>query len=284
MITFSNILVPVDYTINTEVAIKKALELCEPDATIHLFHIHPFNAFHLSPVEAYLMVPQQQIDNEMDLKRFKPWKRMIKKHAPGVQVRVEIKFQESKIESAIIDKAKELKPDIIILGKQSCHSWLPFLNTIVPSHIAAQTQCAVLTVKPGASDSSIKKIIVPIGDFVPRKKIELLQSLSQKCNMQVYLLSIISSEKEEQDFSVATLAETLRIVKKLLRCPVQFHVMRNTNKVKAVLHYATLIDADMIVVHPETETRIDGLTGKYLSDIILPQSHLHVLAVNPSVQ
>ena len=93
--SFKKILVPVDFTLNTEVAINKTLELIDDDQpVIYLLYVKkPDNAFG----------KDQHPDYERKLKQ---WKESIEDYHPSVVVRLSVKKSGS-VQTAIKEKAEE---------------------------------------------------------------------------------------------------------------------------------------------------------------------------------
>ena len=103
--SFKKILVPVDFTLNTEVAINKTLELIDDDEpVIHLLYVkRPEHSF--------------KKDQHPDYgKKLKQWKETIEDYHPSVVVRLSVKKSNS-VQTAINEKAEEIKADLIVIGQ-----------------------------------------------------------------------------------------------------------------------------------------------------------------------
>src|SRR5436190_17528802 len=136
-LSFKNILVPVDFSINTEVAVNKAIELIDDgEAIIHLLYVN----------KNYSFKKEEHSDHE---KKLKEWKESIEYDYPNIIAKISV-VQSSSIQNAIQRNAREINADLIVIGQSSMHSWLPLLKTVLPMRLAASTAIAVLTVKPGA--------------------------------------------------------------------------------------------------------------------------------------
>ncbi len=276
---FTTILIPVDFTINTEVAIKKAIDLALPGSTtIHLFHVENGSSFHYSD---YIRIrssrPNLSIAPDRKLQQ---WKEMIEGTLPGVSVCCWI-ARESNIQLSVIAKAKRLQADLVIIGKTSHHNWLPFLNTIDPNEISEHTGSAVLMVKPGSLHNQIRTIIVPVKEAIPKKKMEILSTLCKKQRLRVHLVCFTRGNDVGQ--SSATLIQLYQWLKTVLQCPVEHAVLHGSNHPKALLAYAEKINADTLLLQQEAETRI-GWPNRQISDILPSYSKVQVLTVQPPIE
>lgn len=270
---FSNILIPVDLSISTDVAVKKGVDLSGDGTVIHLLYVESIPISTVSPAAYKYVLTPHELNHQAAEERLMQWKHAIEEVG---NVLVKTHTVHGSIQHAIEDMAVKLKADLIIIGKKSHHSWFPFLNTVIPSRVARTTNVPVLTVKPGALYSEIKKVVVPISVSSLNEKEELLIALSKKFRIRIYLVAFTG----EDDFNVCaqSLLQLYQRLKTSTACPVDYYVLQGKNKAKAVLDYAERINADILLVEPETETRI-GWLNKHISDVLSPRSKMQVLAV-----
>jgi len=273
---FKTILLPVDFEINTEMAVKKALELSNPGQTIiHLFHVQ-------KPAMPWSSIWRKDIvqkggDDQTPYKLLE-WKRLIEENYPDVKVATDV-AHSLKIEGSIINKAKEIKADLIVIGKHSHHKWLTIMNTVFPNNIAKKTGCPVLTFKPGSVYTKLRSIVVPVGPEVPQKKVDLIVALKQKFRITIHLVTVISKKRNANNFSGYSLLETYRYLRDIVQCPLDHEVLHGENVAQSAFEYAKIIKADMLLVEPESETKLSSFPSKHIIDELKPNSKLQILAV-----
>lgn len=278
---FKNILVPVDFSINTQVAIKKSIEILEPEGTtIHLFHVHTPILTWQSELRKILSSRKsmEKGDYDISLKKLQQWKTIIEESQSNVKVVIDL-VEGRAVENAIIEKSRRLMPDIIVIGKNRNHSHLPFLNTVSPHSVAKRTGFPVLTVKPGSIYNKVKSIVVPIGSFVPEKKMELILALRKKYRLSIHLVTIMSGKQNANNFSAHALLTSYRFLRDVANCPLDHEVLHGNNIARSTLKFARQIKADMLVVDSDKETTLASFPGKYLSDELAPNSRLQILTV-----
>ena len=274
---FHNILVPVDFSINTEVAVKKAVELAGPDNS-RICLLHVWNPLYPSPEtlqlkgrgKEYIKVHQQ----------LRQWKESIAASVAGIDVHAYMDNGTS-VQQTICNRALSLKADLIIIGQHSSHYWLPFLNTVIPNEMAARTGCSVLTVKPGALHNRIRTLVVPVTDHLPQLKMKVISALCRKNKLKVHLVTFMDENNKPSDFSASSLLQVYQWLRTTLHCPAEYAVLHGSNKAKAILSYSEKVNADILLVHPETETRT-GWLNRQLSDLLSPASGVQVLTVQPA--
>jgi nucleotide-binding universal stress UspA family protein len=269
--TFDKILIPVDFSLNTEIAVKKAVELVGSDETvIHLLHVvHPAkktkNQFRIWVAERDL--------NQL--------KYTIQESGPHIKVRIHILLGHS-IGQTIIECACMVDPNLIIIGKQNNHRRWLLSGSISPDIVAKRTNCPVLTVKPGSMDNRTRVIVLPIRDFLPERKLEWAVLLAKRFKAQVHLLAVGEEAGPKDGLLSQTFLKAYHHLREKLHHPVEYSADTRHNPAKAALSYAKLIMADMILVNPQTESGVSGFTGfRHLSDLLARDSKIQVLDVQP---
>lgn len=185
----------------------------------------------------------------------------------------------SSIQQGIEDKAKELKPDLIVIGKNSNHSWFPFLNTVLIAELVESTGTAVLTVKPGSLHNKLKVLVVPVSGAFPNHKMEAIAALCRKNRLKVHLITYVNENHIPAGFSAASLLKVYQWLKDMLHCPVEYAVVHGNNRARSVLQYAEKVNADILLVNPATETKL-GWMNTHIPDILAPESKVQVLALH----
>jgi nucleotide-binding universal stress UspA family protein len=274
--SFKTILVPVDFSINTEVAVRKALEVVDKfRGTIHLMHVNHQMKSNLISVVKKSYRDEPKLPAEQLLLE---WKRTIVDSIPTINVGISLEHHSS-IQMSIEKKALQLKADLVVIGKKSNHFWLPFLNTVLPNELCEVTGSAVLTVKPGSLHNKIRTLVVPITTEVPRSKMDAIAALSRKTSLKVYLVTFSNENNIPADFSASALLKVYQWLKESIHCQVEYSVLHGSNKAKALMLFAEKINADVLLLDTSSETRV-GWMNRHISDILEPGSKVQVLALN----
>jgi nucleotide-binding universal stress UspA family protein len=270
-IAFNTILIPVDFSLNTEIAVKKAAGLVGSDKTIlHLLHVmksgkRRTRQFRLWAVEKEL--------NELS--------ETIRADYPGLRIKTHI-LRGHSVQRLIIDCAAMVKPDLIIIGKQNNRRRWSVLPHITPDAIAKKSNCPVLTVKPGSFGLKTRVIVIPIRDFLPERKLELAVLLAKRYKAQVHLLAIQDHPEPKEWALPQVFLKAYHHLREHLHHPIEYSSTGRHSPARAVLNYAELIMADMILVNPETESGVAGVTGwRHMSDLVDKDSRLQILDVEP---
>ena len=266
--SFKTILIPVDFSINTEVAIKKALDIIGDDeATVYLLHISLARS--LSQVADFEKQKEEQLLNGL--------KETIENGHERIIVYAKVECSDS-VQETIVKAAKGWEVGLIIVGQKSTHSWFPFLNTVMPVDLAERSGIAVLTVKPGALHCKIRTLVMPVVDDVSKQKVEAVLALSKKFKLKIHLVTFAEGDRAPSEFSKLAMLRAFQWLKVTMHCTVEYSVLKGYNKAKAILDYSKKIDADILLVHTNSETKIGGF-NRHISNVLPAASRMQVLTM-----
>jgi hypothetical protein len=97
--------------------------------------------------------------------------------------------------------------------------------------------------------------------------------------MRICLVTFSNSGDDSKSLP-SSLLNTYRFFKTDSLNNVVIEVLKGNNKAKAILKYCEKVNADLLIVNPESEARI-GWLNKQISDVLPVQSKTQVLAVCP---
>ncbi|PZR24878.1 MAG: hypothetical protein DI535_20555 [Citrobacter freundii] len=275
---FNTILIPVDFTLNTEVAIAKAIGLLEgADATIHLLHVHKQGVFARLMQDLTGDTQSRKKDIRQKLAHLALRMNSVR---PGLRVSNLIEDSMT-IEQAVIEKARDLSADLVVIGKHSSRFMWPFNRNVISAHVASATGIPVLTVKPGSLKNPIRTVVIPVGPKFPKKKLELLDAWKSKPGFAIRLVSCLGHDKEDA-YSKDALLNTFRMLKTTWPGPVEYDVVRGNNQARALLKYCNKVNADMLIVYPGVETNTGLFPARHIADLLPPDSRTQILAIQPA--
>jgi nucleotide-binding universal stress UspA family protein len=262
-IAFNTILVPVDFSQNTDIAVRKAAELAgrEGGAELHLLHV-------VRDGES-----RESATGRLDA--------LIHTRYREMRVKAHI-LQGQSVQRTIIECAGLLQPDLIVIGKsEPPRRWFQ-LRGVSSDVIAKKSNCPVLTVKPGSAECKTRVILIPIRNFLPERKLEWAVLLAKRYRAQVHLLAI-QDRQEQKDWALPQVfLKAYHQLREHLHHPIEYSATGKQSAAKAALSCAELIMADMIVVNPETESGVSGFVGyRHISDLLKKDSRIQVLDIEP---
>jgi len=277
---FKNILIPVDFTVNTDAAINNAIAVADAKNTIfHLMHVeqNSCTVFACNLNGAFVTCPVNSKITDFNIKeQLDKLKRKLLHVNPHLVVQTYIEKGKT-VKQAIIDQAKAILPDLIVISKRNGHSWPFFSNRLNCSLIARETKCAILNVTPGTLLTKLKTIVIPLRSFLPGRKLALLSAVTRNQKPTVHLVTMFNKNPDPIDSEV--FIDTYRSLSQVLHYPVNHKVAFGNNAAKNILKYARDIEADIVLVNPFEETAISRLFGTQITD--MPNLKFSILTATP---
>lgn len=253
-------------------AISRAIDLIvDQHAIFHLLHVYKPSKADVSFSEAGKAATKTEASAKLE-----EWKDSIEAYLPSAEVFCWV-IPALSVQNAIADKASELTPDLIIIGKKSNHYFLPVLNKVRPSVLKEKTGRPVLTVRPGSMHHRIKSVVIPISNDKIDEKIKAISALSKKIRLKIFLITFASEQGAEM-FSSSAFLKIYQWVSKSLNCQVEHATVFEKNRAKAILNFSKKFDADVLLLDMQTETKI-GWPGRNILDAIPAESKMQVLTL-----
>ena len=268
-------MIPVDFSINTEMAVEKALAFANaPGSDIHFLHVGEIKKGY-SRIFSRGNLDVNARRNDSTKMRLQQLVSDVAEKYNHIHVHATLR-NGGNVEKAICEKAAQIKADLVIIGKSSGH-WIPFFNTVQCGRLAKNTGIPVLTVKPGSINQEIRTVVIPVEKQFSQSKISGLVNIVKKTRIQICLLAF-AGKKDRSHQLPAPLLNSYRFFKKNAFDEVSFNIIREQNKGKAVLNFCKNVNADLLIVNPETETGI-GWFNEHISDALPAASKTQILAV-----
>jgi nucleotide-binding universal stress UspA family protein len=281
--SFKKILVPVDFSERSDIAVQKAIELAEPFVSVIslLYVVKPLFSLNIFSSTGYLITPATEIYFESEIeKRMDEYRSMVAHFAEGVKIELIIS-EHGPIQERIEQAAELFEPDLIIICKRGNRSLFTFFNLIFPDRLAKKTDCPVLTIKQGSAGNRIRNIVLPVTWRYPARKLELAIVMARKFGANIHLMTFPENETENDNREQAFI-DSFNRIRENSSVIVKHGPLKGHDIARAVLCYSEAIKADMILANPQTESSIRSLTGKrHISDMLPANSSIQVMDIEP---
>jgi nucleotide-binding universal stress UspA family protein len=148
------ILVPLALSNSSHAALSIARNLArEYDAKLVLFHVVQLNI-----ADEERGIPRTRLLN--DLCRSAEFQLKQLADCMGGQVTTEILVCEGRPAEAIVETARRLRADTIVMCTHGCRGWLKWLHRNTALNVMRQTPCTLWLVSPGKRDATVNLMIV----------------------------------------------------------------------------------------------------------------------------
>lgn len=261
-----NILVPVSFTSRDKWAIAKAIELSNAlHANIHLVHVVCKHVLPVLPVESGYWFPY---DYTADMKNAQDKLVLLRdRYAPhlcGNSV-IEISVLQGSLQEAITGYIRRYAMDLVVTGLARFNLLHRLLSSVSISVLTRKISIPVLAVMPGGLVSHFKKIVLPLHNDLPMKRIRLAALLGRHFKSTIYVVAL----RREQEQELSLLSQTLEVIGSITTVPVQSIIMEGRNLALSTIRFSKKINADLIMINPVREFLLPGrwnrMTQKFLS-------------------
>ena len=259
---FNKILIPVDFSKLSEIAIAKAVETALQcgSAELHLVCVINLSAmgYFITP-ETGMALTLPSINEQQDLLKEKmaDLERSIKENCS-------IKLMSTVLTGNMVDVLNDYVAaysiDLIVIATINTTGLKEFIFGSEAQHIVSKANCPVLTIQPYTAHESMQKIILPVEGFYPENKLHYAIELAQLFNAEIHLLCLTekANSVEHDSYSIINC-----IIEKFEEKHIAYKVKKTEEKniTEMILQYSETGSIDLILVNPGEQSK---LTGKYI--------------------
>lgn len=280
MSLFNKILVPVDFSTISIVALDRAIEtavLCNSNE-LHLISVVDINTIgYLVAVEPGVMINYGSVDDHIknaETKMLVIKENILKKH----QVNIKYKITVGNLFTAINEYTETEKIDLIVMATSGSDGIKEFIFGSNSQYVAEKVNCPILTVKSNNASDLYKKIILPIENFYPKNKLAFAKAIAKIFKSEIHLVCL-KNELNNADKTTEHLIYTIVEELNLESIPHQLFIAGGKNITDAILRYAEKASIDLILVNPGEESTLTGKIIDALGGQIINHAQTPVLTI-----
>lgn len=277
-----NILVPVDFTARDKWAIAKAIELANSlNCNIHLVHVVSKRIFPLMNVEAAEFYPY---DYTVDLKNARDRLLLLKddyqQHLCS-NGKIEVSVLHGNMQEELTKYIRLFEMDLVVKGLAKFNLLHRIISSVSISSLTRKTNVPVLAVMSSGLVSHFKKIVLPLHNDIPMRRIRLAALLGRSFKSTIFVVSL---RKDEGQHNIPVLSETLEIIQSITTIPVQSIILEGKNLALSTLTFSKKINADLIMINTLKDFYLPGLWNRLTKKLLSYTSGIPVLTVDHSGQ
>jgi nucleotide-binding universal stress UspA family protein len=273
-----NILVPVDFSGRSKWAISKAIELANNfNCNIHLVHVVSKNILPLIPIDASQILPYDfTVDMNNARKKLQVLKERYQHHMVGGG-KIEISLLQGRPSQELHRYIDQFEMDLVVIGLAKFNLVHRILSAVSISRLARRTSVPVLAIRSSGLISHFKKIVLPLTNDVPVRRVQLATMLARSFRSTVYLVSL---RKDDANAAQMVLNKTLEVVQSLSTIPVQCFLLEGKNLAQSTLEFSKRINADLIMANPLKEFHMPGWWNRITRKLLTYGSKIPVITVD----
>jgi nucleotide-binding universal stress UspA family protein len=272
-----NILVPVDFSGRSKWAITKAIELANNfQCNIHLVHVVSKNLLPLVPVDASILLPYDSTaDMNNARKKLEALRDTYRQHICGGG-KIEISLLQGGTSHQLVKYIEQYEMDLVVIGLAKFNLVHRILSSVSISTLARKTNVPVLAIRSSGLVSHFKKIVLPLTEDVPVRRVQFATMLARSFQSTVYLVGL----RKDDNAAEIVLNRTLEVVQSLSTIPVQCFLLEGKNLAKSTLEFSKRINADLIMANPLKEFHMPGWWNRITRKLLSYGSRIPVITVD----
>lgn len=287
-LNIKTILVPVDFSETSLNALDHAIGLARVyNAAITLLNVIEVgyadtNPFHL---ESNTIIDDVLANNKIAEIAQDKLVELAEAIAQKEQLTVSVKVELGASNSKIVELAKELKADIIVMGTHGASGFKELVMGSNANKVVNDAQCPVLTIRASAKPRGYKNIVVPFRDKLhSRENIYPSIKIAEAFNATIHLIGIDTEKSASHlDLIEYEVMQSAKIIKKHHVQTIE-NVLSDSFDATTIIKIAQEKNADMIVLVADTDENDfkDFFVGS-LVDQIVNRSVIPVLSIRPDI-
>jgi nucleotide-binding universal stress UspA family protein len=271
---FNNILVPIDFSDVSELAIEKAIDIGNHfRCNVHLVFVQAQGLLIKQPGQLTRSLQGRPADAEAKLYQLQ--NKFTYQLHPGLSMHACIR--RGNRTRTVVEYALRHHIDLVIIGRTT--NLFPGNYNI--REITRRIECPVLSVRRDSPQQGLSNIVLPVCSMLPIRKIMFASYLARKYNSKIHLLAVAGEGEDERADRNQYLHKAYQLLKDNTNLNIECHTMRGHNIAETTLRFAEKIDADLIVVNPGNESKLSGFINKVFDGSLFNESKIPVMTISP---
>jgi nucleotide-binding universal stress UspA family protein len=273
-----NILIPTDFSDTGSLAVKHAAfmaQLCK--AELYLLHVIEISDTIYNIYNPAILINDFADVEKLASKQLNALADSLKKEY-GISVKTIYKIENTAY--GIVSAVNENNIDLVVMGTHGATGANEFLVGSNAHKTVTLCPCPVITVQANAKKLGFTNIILPIDDALhSRQKVDYTIALAKMYAAKVYVLGFIEQgdDTDPEKFQVKIASVERAIIKAGLSYETK--LSKGENFAETTLDYANQIEADLIVVLTEHESRLKSLFLGAFAKKIVNHSKVPVMSI-----
>ena len=212
------------------------------------------------------------------------FKEIIKKYKSKLG-REELNYQirKGKVYKEICAVAEEIDAFLIVIGTHCSTGFEEFWIGSNANRVVSTSRKPIITIRAGVNiDKGLRKIVIPFDSTkVTRQKLPMTALLAKFFNAEVHILGMYTSKLDDIMYRIRNYVEQAKDYLKENDILYKEEFIETDHITEATIEYANKINANLISIMTEQETKTSNLwLGPYASQMV-NHSPVPVLSIHP---
>ena len=246
------------------------------NSKLHILHVSTNSKFTwlLAPETGFFRLAEKVKNNNEQLKKLKT------ELDERFQIDTVCHVAEGNLNDTVNKYVHDLQIDLVVLGAKRANWVKELFFETKAKDIIRSVNSEVLCVYPDSNSNRLKKIVLPIGKFIPKRKIRLAYELAKKFAANVHLISLNKNGRSLSSEDTKVLMASYQYLKDITNIPIECRTVLGNNLAQATVQYAENIGADLILVNAGSESFFKTPVLSRWGGNIVNHSSIPVLSVH----
>jgi len=280
MVSIKKILVPIDFSECSSNAIRQAVHLAQTFLS-HIEIVHVITPVYITPITSEMLIPYDNVNYK---KMLKDAEKKLLKIAKEIQthesVSVSVTTQLNVVYTGILERAKKINADLIIMGTHGTSGVKEFIAGSNAFRVVRDSGCPVLTIQKKIANNKIKNIVLPIRlEINSRQKVELVATLAKIYSAKILITGYLKDSDERDEQKVKQYCAQVEALLNKETIAFKTFLLKDKNFTKAIINHAKKQKADMVAVMTTHNFSLDQLLNGPYAEQFVNHSKIPILSV-----
>jgi hypothetical protein len=201
---------------------------------------------------------------------------------PDIAQKLHVSADKGNLETCISRHTLRNRIDLVVLRKSQrlwSNNWFMYLSV---ERLSKKINCPVLTLQSRLNPENVRNIVMPVGSFLPVRKLAFATYFARKYNSCLHLVALSNYHQSDDKDENMYLLKAYQLIRENTEVPVEYKTLNGANIAATTLQYAKKIKAGMIVINPGKESLLTGFINRVFSRFFFNESRIPVMTIAPA--
>ena len=276
----NRILIPTDFSETGMLAIEHGTFMAKLlKAELHLLHVLEVNEYSFDIPEPILRLSNLEAVQGIASKKMSELGESILKES-GVKAITQC--ATGRIAREVVTYVNENNIDLIIMGTHGASGFEEYFIGSNAHKVVNHAPCPVISVQTHAKKLGFTEIVLPIDDAIhSRQKVSYAIELAKQYGARINILGLLDSKEDNEEGKFNIKLDAVEEAVKTAGLPFTRKIILSDHLAAEALKYSEKINADLIVIMTDHESKLTGLYMGPFAKQIVNHSKIPVMSIRP---
>ncbi len=230
------------------------------------------------------------VDPGLVLKDFSEIEKIVTSQMDELSNKIKLEYEititplcsRGKTASEIVTAVRENDIDLVIMGTHGASGFDEFFMGSNAHKTVTVCPCPVITIQAHSTKVGFANIVMPIDDSLPsRQKVDYTITLAKEFGSKIHILGLLDESWGAELGKFEIKIESIEAAVKDAGLAYELIIIKGDNLAAEAMNYSKKIDADLIVVLTDHESKLTGMFLGAFAKQIVNHSRIPVMSIRP---